>query len=575
MDIVDYISNAIFSCLESLSVETTNEDIKEMIEVPNDKSNGDFSFPCFRLSKIMRNSPNNIATMIKEKIVTDGNVIKEIQCVNGFLNFYISSNFLIKQCIDKFDALNEKYGESEIGKDKTIVMDYSAPNIAKPFHIGHLKNTVLGHALYNCYKSQGYKTISINHLGDYGTQFAKLIEGYKRWGSEYDFSENPIEKLADIYKRINTLCESDESVLEECRATFKKLEDGGEYEVELWKRFKELSMIEFEKIYSFLGIEFDDVKGESFYQDKIAEVIDLLEKSGKLTESEGAKIVDLEDVGINTPCIIEKSNGSSIYATRDLAAILYRARTYDFDKCLYVVGNEQSLHFKQLFAVAKYLGVSEKCLNGLEHVAYGFIRLPEGKMSTRKGNFIKAEDVINESKQKVHEILNEKHDELSDEEIENISNMVAISAVIFENLKESRIKDQVFDIAKAVNFSGETGPYVQYMAVRTKSVLNKANYNYNKDIDLSAVSDESSITLLKLIDKFNDVINNVLDKNDPFYLVRYLLDLSKTFSSFYDKNKILCDDEKVREARLYLTYMTNITLTNGLSLLGIEVPNKM
>ena len=575
MDIVNYISNAIINCLESIKVEITNEEIKEMIEVPNDKSNGDFSFPCFKLSKIMRNSPNNIANLIKEKIEADSSIIKEIQCVNGFLNFYISSTFLIKQCIDKFDNYNEKYGESNIGNGKTIVMDYSAPNIAKPFHIGHLKNTILGHALYNCYKSQGYKTISINHLGDYGTQFAKLIEGYKRWGNEYDFSEKPIEKLADIYKRINTLCESDESVLEECRATFKKLEDGGEYEVELWKKFKDLSMIEFDKIYKFLDIKFDDIKGESFYQDKLSEVIELLNKSGKITESEGAKIVDLEDVGINTPCIIEKSNGSSIYATRDLAAILYRARTYDFDKCLYVVGNEQSLHFKQVFAVSKYLGISEKCLNGLEHVAYGFIRLPEGKMSTRKGNFIKAEDVINESKQKVYEILNEKHDELTDEEIETISNIVAISAVIFENLKESRIKDQVFDIAKAVNFSGETGPYVQYMAVRTKSVLSKADYKYNKDIDLSTITDENSLSLIKMIDKFNEVINNVIEKNDPFYLVRYLLDLSKAFSSYYDKNKILCDDKKVREARLYLTYMTNVTLTNGLNLLGINVPNKM
>ena len=344
----------------------------------------------------------------------------------------------------KFDSQKEDYGKSKIGEGKTVIVEYSSPNIAKPFHIGHLKTTIIGNSLYKLYKFLGFKTIGINHLGDYGTQFAKLIEGYKRWGKEYDFSTDPIDKLADIYKRINSLCEEDENVLEECRATFKKLEDGDKYCTDLWNKFKDLSLEEFNKIYDLLGIKFDSIKGEAFYSDKMQEVIGLLEKSGKLIESQGAKVVDLEDQGINTPCIIQKANGSSIYATRDLAAILYRARTYDFDKCLYVVGEEQSLHFKQVFAVSKYLGLDEKYTNGLEHVSYGMIRLPEGKMSSRKGNFVKVKDLIDEA-------ISKSKDIIKDRDIENkdlIAKQVGVGAVIFEDLAESRTKNQVFDLKK-------------------------------------------------------------------------------------------------------------------------------
>ena len=362
MDFKEVIANAV-----SKVTNIDKDEIKGFIEIPKEEANGDYSFPCFRLAKELHQSPINIANNIKENIDIDQNVISRIDVVNGYLNFYINKKEIVKEAIEKFDAQKEKYGMSDMGKGKTVIVEYSSPNIAKPFHIGHLKTTIIGHSLYNIYKSLGFNTVGINHLGDYGTQFAKLIEGYKRWGSEYDFSENPIDKLADIYKRINALCEEDEAVLEECRATFKKLEDGDPYCTELWNKFKDLSMQEFNKIYDLLGVKFDSIKGEAFYSDKMDEVIELLEKSGKLTESQGAKVVDLSDVGIDTPCIIQKSNGSSIYATRDLAAILYRARTYDFDKCLYVVGEEQSLHFKQVFATARYLGISEKCLNGLEH----------------------------------------------------------------------------------------------------------------------------------------------------------------------------------------------------------------
>ena len=422
------------------------------------------------------------------------------------------------------------------------------------------------------YKFLGYNTIGINHLGDYGTQFAKLIVAYDKWENEYDLSVDPITKLSEMYVRINKLCEEDENVLNECRNTFKKLENGDPHCVDIWKKFKEVSLAEFQKIYDLLGIKFDSMNGESFYSDKLNEVVELLEKSGKLEESNGAKIVDLSDVGIDTPCIIQKANGSSIYATRDLAAILYRARTYDFDKCLYVVGNEQTLHFKQVFAVAKYLGLDEKYLNGLEHVSYGMIRLPEGRMSTRKGNFVKVEDLLNDAISKANEIIKDRDIENKDE----VAKKVGIAAVVFDNLKESRIKEQVFDVNKALNFSGETGPYIQYTVVRTNSILNKAGYiPKSEDVIPDKLTDDKSISLLKTIGKFNETISSALKKSEPFYVSRYLLDLSKQFSEFYNENKVICDDNDIQNARLYLTYMTKTTLTNGLKLLGIGVPDKM
>ena len=567
MDFKAYIAEAI-----SNVTNIDKEEIKTYIEIPKIEANGDFAFPCFRLAKELKQSPVNIANNIKDNIIVDKNIIAKIDVVNGFLNFYIAKSCLAKETIMKFDSQKEDYGKSEIGKGKTVIVEYSSPNIAKPFHIGHLKTTIIGNSLYKLYKFLGFKTIGINHLGDYGTQFAKLIEGYKRWGEEYDFSSDAIDKLADIYKRINALCEEDENVLEECRATFKKLEDGDKYCTDLWNKFKDLSIEEFNKIYDLLGIKFDSIKGEAFYSDKMQEVIDLLEKSGKLIESQGAKVVDLENQGINTPCIIQKANGSSIYATRDLAAILYRARTYDFDKCLYVVGEEQSLHFKQVFAVAKYLGLDEKYTNGLEHVSYGMIRLPEGKMSSRKGNFVKVKDLIDEAISKSKEII-------KDRDIENkdlIAKQVGVGAVIFEDLAESRTKNQVFDLKEALNFNGETGPYIQYMTVRTKSVLEKAGYLPKaEDINFEKVTDDSSIKLLKLIDNFGNILLDAMQKNEPSIISRYLIDVSETFSTFYNNNKILCDDKEAQDARLYITYMTKVILTNGLGLLGIEVPEKM
>lgn len=449
MDFKSYIAEAI-----SKVTNINQEEIKSFIEIPKDEANGDFAFPCFRLAKELKQSPVNIANNIKENIVVDKDIIDKIDVVSGYLNFYVSKTNLVKAVISKFDSQKEDYGKSNIGEGKTVIVEYSSPNIAKPFHIGHLKTTIIGNSLYKLYKYLGFNTIGINHLGDYGTQFAKLIEGYKRWGSEYDFSTDAIDKLADIYKRINALCEDDEKVLEECRETFKKLEDGDPYCTDLWNKFKDLSVKEFDKIYDLLGVKFDSTKGEAFYSDKMQEIIDILEKSGKLVESQGAKVVDLEDVGINTPCIIQKANGSSIYATRDLAAIMYRARTYDFDKCLYVVAYEQNLHFKQIFEVAKLLGIDEKYTNGLKHVSYGMVRLLTGKMSTREGTVVKIEDLLKESIDRAKKIIAEKNPDLQDKE--EIAKKVGIGAVIFNDLSSDRIKDEIFDWNIILNFQGET-----------------------------------------------------------------------------------------------------------------------
>ena len=358
-------------------VDLKTEEIQEFIEIPPNQEMGDYAFPCFKLAKTLKKSPPEIAQNIKEKIEC-GDEITQIQMTGGYLNFSINQTMLIENVLTQIEQEKENYGSSDIGKDQNIIVEYSSPNIAKPFHIGHLRNTIIGSSLYKIYQFLGYHTIGINHLGDYGTQFAKLIEGYKRWGQEYELDKNPIEELTKIYVRISDLCKEDESVLEICRENFKKLEDGDPYCIDLWTKFREVSLKEFQKIYDLLHVQFDSWNGESFYIDKIPEMEKRLEKAGVITESEGAKIVDLEkkDLGV---CMIRKANGSTIYATRDLAAILYRAETYDFDKCLYVVAYEQNLHFKQIFEVAKYLGIPEKCVNGLEHVRYGMTRLATRK----------------------------------------------------------------------------------------------------------------------------------------------------------------------------------------------------
>lgn len=557
-------------------VKSETAELETYIEIPKDSANGDFSFPCFRLAKELRKSPQVIASEIKEKLELEENndIIEKIDVIGGYLNFYINKKILIKEVLSEINKEKENYGASDIGKGKNIIVEYSSPNIAKEFHIGHLRTTVIGAAFYNIYKYLGYNTIGINHLGDYGTQFGKMIEGYKRWGEEYNLEENPIEELTKIYIRINDLCKEDENVLNACRENFRKLEEGDKECIELWNKFKDLSLKEFYKTYDMLGVKFDSLNGESFYSDKMPEVIELLEKSGKLVESQGAKIIDLEYKGINTPCIIEKTNGSTTYATRDLAAILYRARTYDFDKCIYVVAYEQNLHFKQVFEVAKLLGLDKKYTDGLTHIAYGMTRLATGKMSTREGNVVKVNELLEESVKRVLDIINEKTPEM--EEKEENARKIGIGAVIFNNLCTNLIKDQIFDWNIALNFNGETGPYIQYIYVRTKSVLEKANYIPNlEDVDFSLLEDEKCFYIVKKIYEFNNILKQVVEKNETSILARYLIELAQGYSNFYNDNKIIVEDKKVQDTRLYLTYAVGNVLKIGMKLLGIDMPTKM
>ena len=553
-------------------INVDSKKLETFIEEPKDQENGDYAFPCFRLAKELKKAPQIIAQEISQGIEIDSKYIEKIDVIGGYLNFYINKDTLAKEVVKEVSE-KEEYGKSAIGNGKTILLDYSSPNIAKPFHIGHLRTTLIGNALYKIYKYLGYKAVGINHLGDYGTQFGKMIEAYKLWGSEYNLEEDPINKMMDMYVRINALCKEDEKVLENCRNNFKLLEEGEEYYTNLWEKFKDLSLVEFNKIYNLLNIKFDLIEGEAFFADQTENVVKELEEKGKVTESEGAKIVNLEDQGIETPTIIKKSDGSSIYASRDLAAIIYRAKKYDYDKCLYVVGYEQNLYFKQVFAVAKYL-VDEKYYKGLIHVSYGLVQLPTGKMSTRLGNVVKIEDLLNETIEKAKEIIVSKNPELDNKD--EVAKKVGLAAIIFNTLSTVTNKDQIFDWNTALNFQGETGPYIQYTYVRTQSVLEKVGNipNYN-EFDTKALADIYSQNILKLIYKFEDILKQVADKNEPSILSRYLIELSKAYSSFYNENKIIVEDENVKKARVFITYATGKVLKLGSALLGIEMPNKM
>ncbi len=556
----------------SWAVQISKTEIESYIEIPPQSDMGDFAFPCFKLAKTLKKSPVMIAEEIKDKITTD-EYIERIEEKSGYLNFYINNEKLVEEVLKEIEEQKEEYGKSDEGNGKNIIVEYSSPNIAKPFHIGHLRTTLIGNALYRIYKYLGYNTTGINHLGDYGTQFGKMIEAYKLWGKEYDLTQDPINKMMDMYVRINNLCKEDEEVLERCRENFKLLEENDEYCRNLWENFKNLSLQEFDKIYNLLDVKFDSLNGESFYSDKMDEVISTLNAKGKLTESEGAIIVDLTDEGIETPCIVKKADGSSIYATRDLAAILYRARTYDFDKCLYIVAYEQNLHFKQVFAVAKYL-VDEKYAKGLKHVSYGMVQLPTGKMSTRLGNVVKIEDLLNETIEKAKEIVTEKNPDIENKD--EVAKKVGIAAIAFNTLSTTNNKDQIFDWNTALNFQGETGPYIQYTYVRTKSVLEKVEkLPKASEIKYEFLTDDSSIKVLKSLYAFKETLEVTVDKNEPAILARYLIELAQNYSNFYNNNKVLVDDKEVQNARIFLTYAVGTVLKTGASLLGIQMPDKM
>lgn len=543
------------------------------LEIPKDNKMGDFAYPCFRLASVYRKAPAMIATDLKDKLdVVKIIGVDKIEVVAGYVNFFVDNAIVIEKTLKDIIEKKEKCLNLEEGKDKTVCVDYSSPNIAKPFHIGHLRSTVIGSAIVKLYKTLGYNVVGINHLGDFGTQFGYVIEGYKRFGKDYDLTEEPIKKLVEIYVKINEMAKEDEEIVACARRNFKALEDGEEEVTTLWKKFRELSLEEYKRIYDVLGISFDSYNGEAFYNDKMDEIVEILDKKNKLVESEGAKVVELEKEKV--PCMILKTNGSTTYATRDLAAILYRSKTYDFTKCLYLTGYEQILHFKQVFETANYI-VDKKYVDGLVHVPFGMVLGPGGKkLSTRKGATTTIKDVIDEAIEKAKSVLEEKGK--TGQEAEIIANAVGIGAVIFNDLKNNRIKDEIFDLDEMLKFEGETGPYVQYTCVRISSVLKKAGYVPNiTDIDGKLLTTKEEVELVKLLADSKRIIKSAAGEYEPSILTRYIIDVASSFSKYYNECQIIVEDESLKNARLALVYATGYTLKAGLEILGITVPEKM
>ena len=542
------------------------DEIYAMLALPPNTEMGDFALPCFRLAKTMRKPPVKIAEEICAAYPKDA-LVCEVTAVNGYVNFKIDRDFWAKETLGTILSAREKYGSSDEGQGKTVCIDYSSVNIAKPFHIGHLSTTVLGSALYKLHKFLGYRPVGINHLGDYGTQFGKLISAYKRWGKKEDIEKGGLRALNALYVRFHEEAEKDEALNDEARAFFKKIEDKDAESVALFEWFKELTLKDVGKIYDLLDVHFDSWAGESFYNDKMQPVIDELSEKGLLVESEGAKIVDLEAYGM-PPCIILRSDGASLYATRDIAAAVYRKKTYDFYKCLYVVAYQQNLHFKQFFKVLELMG--KEWAKDLVHVAYGMVSLEDGSMSTRKGKVVYLQDVIDKCVEKALGIITEKNPSLENKE--EIAKTVGVGAVIFGALYNNKIKDITFSYDKVLNFEGETSCYVQYTCARANSVLAKGGRA--QSFEAKNILPQE-FELIKQLSDFPATLKDALDKYEPCFIARYAVDLAQKYNKFYFDCKILGAEEGDKNFRLALTEATLITLKNALSLLGIGVPEKM
>ena len=553
---------------EKIKVEGVSEqEIYDSIALPPNTEMGDFALPCFKFAKILRKSPVMIAEELKNAIATD-DVISEVSALNGYLNFKIDKNGFVKGTLDKILTQKDSYGASDEGNGKTVCIDYSSINIAKPFHIGHLSTTVLGGALYRIFNYLGYKTVGINHLGDYGTQFGKLISAFKRWGDKDVIEAGGIRALNELYVRFHKEAEEHPEYDDEARAYFKKIEQGDEECLSLFHWFKELTLKDVQKIYELLDIHFDSYAGESFFSDKMGPVVDELKEKGLLTESRGAQVVDLEAYGM-TPCMILKSDGSSLYATRDMAAATYRKKEYDFYKCLYVVAYQQNLHFKQFFKVLELMG--KEWSKDLVHVAYGMVSLEEGTMSTRKGNVVFLEDVINKCIEKAYTIIDEKNPNLENKE--EVAKKVGVGAVIFGALYNNKIKDIVFSYDKVLNFDGETSVYVQYTCARANSVLQKGGVPASYEIP-TLTSEE--IELVKALATLPETVKGAAEKYEPSLIARFAVDVAQKFNKFYFDCKILAaEDEKTKNFRLALTNATLQALKNAFALLGIGIPDKM
>ncbi|MBO5060188.1 MAG: arginine--tRNA ligase [Clostridia bacterium] len=544
--------------------------IAAVVEIPPEQKLGDLAFPCFILAKTLRKAPPVIAKELAEKLSEDEN-IEKAEAVGGYLNFFYNRSGFTKNVVTEVLEKGGDYGKSDMGNGKTVLVEYSSPNIAKPFHIGHLFSTAVGNSLERIYKQLGYKTVKLNHLGDWGTQFGKLICAYKMWGDDAVIEKDPINELLKIYVRFHEEAEKRPELEDEAREYFKLLEEGDADATALWQHFRDLSLVEFKRVYDMLGVSFDSYAGESFYSDKMPEVVEILKEKNLLEESNGAQVVDLSELNV-PPCIILKSDGATIYATRDIAAALYRHRTYDFHKNIYVVGTPQALHFKQIFAVMKKAGWdwADDCV----HVGFGLVKFPDKKLSTRHGDVVFLEDVLNESIQKTLDIITENSPEMENKE--EVAKKIGIGAILYAFLKNSREKDIVFSWDSMLDFEGESAPYVQYSYARGRSILRRADEAIG-DVDFSLITSDEEYALVSQINAFGDAVKDAAEKNEPFYVNRYVTNLARQFNKFYNSCPILKEDIEpdVRKARLALVSASCEVIKSALGLLGIETVESM
>ncbi len=552
------------------------EMVRDIVEVPQDQKMGDYAFPCFRLAKIFRKAPQMIAADIAEGIKGDP-LFEKVEQVNAYVNMFLSKEQIIRPTLTA--ALKgDRFGTDTSGEGRTIVIDFSSPNIAKPFHIGHIRSTVIGNSIYKIYSALGYNVVRTNHLGDYGTQFGKMICAYRHWGNDDDVNRDPIRTLLSYYTRFHEEAEKDPSLDEEARKTFYDLEHGGEDELRLWQWFTDVSLKEFNRVYDLLDIDFDAYDGESMYSDMMQQHIDALRDKGLLIESQGANVVMLDQFDL-PPALITKSDGTTLYCTRDIATAVYRKEHYDFYKNIYVVASQQNLYFKQLWKVLELMGFewAEDCV----HVPFGMVSLEEGTMSTRKGRVVFLEDVLLQAIEKTKIIIAEKNPDADQDMIDSVARDVGVGAVVFNELSNNRIKDYVFKWDQVLNFDGETGPYVQYTHARCSSVLRKAGEETVRaaesvdDLDLKYLTSDSAYTLIKLINAYPQVIHDAADRYEPSIVTRHIIDVAQAYNKFYHDEHILTDNEDEKNAKIALTIAARNTVRNGLALLGVKAPERM
>lgn len=550
----------------------TGDEAYTWLETPPNADMGNYAFPCFRLAKVLRKAPPAIAAQLVEALNARGlpQTLDAVQAAGGYLNFTLNPAALAQAAIQGVRASGMRYGASDEGAGRVICIDYSSINIAKRFHIGHLMTTVLGNALYKMYAFLGYKPVGINHLGDWGTQFGKMIAAYLHWGDRGQVEQRGIDELQALYVRFHDEAEKDPALEEEGRAWFKKIEDGDPQATALFDWFKQLTLRDAKRVYDLLGIEFDSYAGESFYNDKMGRVLDELTQKGLLEDSEGAKVVKLDEFNL-PPCLMVKRDGATLYATRDIAAALYRKDTYHFDKSLYVVAYQQNLHFAQFFRVLEKMGYD--WAKDLVHVAYGMVSLEDGAMSTRHGRVVYLDDLLSRAIDQTRQIMREKTPDLADAEA--VARQVGVGAVIFWALSNNRIKDVVFSWERALNFDGETGPYVQYTHARCKSVLRKAGQTLPEQVDYSCLADAEAQRAARLVLDFPQVVREACNRYEPSLVTRHIVDIAQAYNKFYYEHRILDEDAAVQGARLALTEAVSTVLAVGLSLLGIAAPDRM